>query len=95
MEYIYAVLLLHKLGKEITEESVKKVVEAAGVAADEAKIKTVLASLKGVDIDKALKEAVAMPAQAAAPGAAPAAKPEEKKEEKKEESVEGLAALFG
>jgi large subunit ribosomal protein L12 len=94
MEYIYAVLLLHKLGKEITEEGIRKIIEAAGGAADEAKIKTVLASLKGVDIDKALKEAVAMPAQAA--GAAPAAaKPEEEKEEKKEESVEGLAALFG
>ena len=92
MEYVYAVLLLHKLGKEITEEAVKKIVEAAGVAADDSKIKTVLASLKGVDIDKALKEAVAMPAQAAAPGAAPAAA---KPEEKKEESVEGLAALFG
>jgi len=94
MEYIYAVLLLHKLGKELTEENVKKVIESAGGTADDAKIKTVLASLKGVDIEKALKESVAMPVQAAA-GAAPAAKPEEKKEEKKEESVEGLAALFG
>jgi large subunit ribosomal protein L12 len=95
MEYIYAVLLLHKLGKELTEDSVKKVVESAGVSADMAKIKTILASLKGVDIEKALKESVAMPVQAAAGAATAAAKPEEKKEEKQEESVEGLAALFG
>lgn len=94
MEYIYAALLLHKLGKEITEGNIKKVIESAGVPADEAKIKTMIASLKGVDIDKALKEAVAMPAAAGA-ASAETAKPEEKKEEKKEESVEGLAALFG
>lgn len=92
MEYIYAVLLLHKLGKEITEENIKKIIEAAGAIVDEAKIKTVVASLKGVDIDKVLKEAVATPVSAEA---VPAATKPEVKEEKKEESVEGLAALFG
>lgn len=92
MEYIYAALLLHKLGKEINEESLKKIIESAGGTADEARTKTVVASLKGVDIEKALKEAAAMPAPAAAEAAA---KPEEKKEEKKEEAAEGLAALFG
>lgn len=91
MEYIHAALLLHKLGKEINEESLKKVIESAGGTADEARAKTVVASLKGVNIDKALKEAAAIPA----PAAAPEAKPEEKKEEKKEEAAEGLAALFG
>ena len=97
MEYIYAVLLLHTLGKEINEESVKKVIEATGTTVDEAKLKTVLASLKGVDIEKVLKEAALAPAQAA-PAAAPAAgEAKEKKEEKEEkkEAVEGLAALFG
>lgn len=93
MEYIYAALLLHKLGKEINEESLKKIVESAGGAVDEARAKTVVASLKGVDIEKALKEAAAAPV--AATPAAEAKKPEEKKEEKKEEAAEGLAALFG
>ena len=96
MEYIYATLLLHKLGKEITDENIKKVIDAAGGSFDEARAKTVVASLKGVDIDKALKEAIAMPVAAPAAAGAPAvAKAEEKKEEKHEEAAEGLAALFG
>ena len=96
MQYIYAALLLHKAGKEITEEHLKKVIEATGTHADEARIKTVVASLKGVDIEKALQEAVAMPvSQAPSAGGAAPAKAEEKKEEKHEEAAEGLAALFG
>ena len=100
MQYIYAALLLHKAGKEITEDSLKKVIEAAGTHADESRIKTVVASLKGVDIEKALSEAVAMPVAAGAaaggaPGAGAPSKAEEKKEEKPEEAAEGLAALFG
>lgn len=94
MHYIYAVLLLHKAGKEITEENLKKVIEAAGVAVDESRIKTVVASLKGIDIEKALQEAAVMPTAAPAP-AAKAETKEEKKEEKHEEAAEGLAALFG
>lgn len=95
MQYIYAALLLHKTGKGITEESMKKVLEAAGSHVDEARLKTVVASLKGVDIEKTLQEAAAMPVSA--PGVAPvAAKAEEKKEEERhEEAAEGLAALFG
>jgi large subunit ribosomal protein L12 len=93
MEYIYAALLLNKLGKEITEASLKAVIEAAGVTADEAKIKTLVTSIKGVDINKAISEAAVM---ASAP-AAGAKQPEAKKEEKpkEEEAAEGLAALFG
>lgn len=93
MEYIYAALLLHKAKKEINEENLRRIVEAAGIQADEAAIKTLVQSLKGVDIEKAISGAASMPV-------AVAAKPEEKKEEKekeekKEEMVaEGLAALF-
>ena len=95
MEYIYAALLLHKTGKEITEEGIRKIVQAAGISADDAKIKTVVASLKGVDIEKALSEAIAMPAVTPSGGAAKAEAKEEKHEEKHEEAAEGLAALFG
>ena len=91
MEYVYAALLLHKLGKPINEQEMKKVLEASGATADEAKIKTLIASLQGVDLDKAMSEA-AMPV-AAAPATSSA--PAEKKEEKAEESAEGLSALFG
>ena len=39
MEYIYAALLLHKLDKEITEDSVSKIIEASGIKPDEVKEK--------------------------------------------------------
>jgi large subunit ribosomal protein L12 len=94
MEYVYAALLLNKLGKEITESSLKAVIEAAGGTADEAKIKTLVTSIKGVDINKAISEAAVV---ASAPAAGGAKQPEAKKEEKpkEEEAAEGLAALFG
>ncbi len=94
MEYVYAALMLHKLGKEITEENLKKIVTAAGAETDEAKIKTLIASLKGLDIDAELANA-AVAAAAPAAGGPAAEKKEEKKEEKAEESAEGLSSLFG
>ena len=97
MEYIYAALLLHKLGKAVDETHLKKVIEAAGAHVDEAKIKTLIASLHGVDIAHELANAqiaTAAPAAGAGHGAAEAKK-EEKKEEKAEESAAGLASLFG
>jgi large subunit ribosomal protein L12 len=93
MEYIYATLLLHKLGKEVTEQSIKAVIEATGTSADEAKIKSLLASLKGVDIEKAMSESAMIAATPATTQAA--AKPEPKEEKKAEEAAEGLSALFG
>lgn len=93
MEYIYGALLLHKLGQPVTEESLKKVVSATGANVDEAKVKTLIASLQGVDIEAELKNASIVTAAPAA-GAGPA-KVEEKKEEKPSESAAGLASLFG
>jgi large subunit ribosomal protein L12 len=102
MEYVYAALLLHKLKQNITEDSVKGVVKAAGVAPDDVRVKALVAALSEVNIEEALKAApVAVAAAAPAAGAAPtggaaAAKAEEKKEEKKEEeALEGLSSLFG
>jgi large subunit ribosomal protein L12 len=105
MEYIYSAMLLHSAGKEITEENVKKVLTAAGVDVDDARIKALTASLDGVDIEEAIKNAAAAPV-AAAPAASSDAssdKKEEKKEEEEEEeeevseeeAAEGLGALFG
>ena len=94
MEYIYGALLLHKLGQPVNAESLSKVVEAAGVKADEAKVKTLIAALQGVDIASELAHASAM-AAAPASGAAPAAAKPEPKEEKASESAAGLSALFG
>ena len=103
MEYVYAALLLNSAGKEVSEDGIKKIVEAAGVAPDEVRIKALVAALEGVDINKVLSQAAAMPVAAAPAAAAPAAKaeaaPAEAKEEKKDEpeesGVEGLGALFG
>ena len=105
MEYVYAAMLLHKAGKEITEDAVKKVVEAAGIDVDTAKVKALVAALDGVDIEEAIKTAAVTAtapttsstettAESSAGGEAP--KEEEKKEEpKEEEAAAGLGALFG
>ncbi len=95
MEYIYGALLLHKLGKEVNDENLKAVVKAAGADVDESKIKVLVASLKGVNIDEQLANASIAAAPAASSGAAEAPKEEKKKEEPKAEAAEGLASLFG
>jgi len=98
MEQIYAALLLHKLGKEVNEESLKKVLQASGAEIDESKVKSLVASLKGIDIEAELANAVV--ASAVAPvtsgeASAGEAKDEAPKEENKEESTAGLSSLFG
>ena len=47
MEYIYSAMVLYSAGKDITEDAVKAVLTAAGVDADAAKIKALVASLEG------------------------------------------------
>jgi len=102
MEYVYAALMLHKLKKEITEENVTSIVKASGAELNEAKVKSLVASLADVDIEEAIKAAPV--AAAAAPAAAAPAAGEGKKEEKKDEAadgkkeeaaMEGLSSLFG
>jgi len=108
MENIYAAMLLHKAGKEISEDSVTNVLKAAGVNVDPVQVKALVASLSEVNIDEAIKAAPTM--MAAAPVAAPAAgaeakpaaaPPEDKKKKAEEEkakeeaALEGLGALFG
>ncbi|NPA05376.1 MAG: 50S ribosomal protein P1 [Crenarchaeota archaeon] len=109
MEYIYASLMLHAAGKEITEDALKRVLEAAGIQVDEVRLKAVVAALKEINIDEVVKAATAMPAAPVGvpAGAAPAAAEEKKEEEKKEEEEEkkeavseeelaaGLESLFG
>lgn len=107
MEYVYASLLLHYAKRPITEDGLKKILEAAGVAVDDVRVKAIVAALSNVNIDEAIKSAgfsvstVAVTAQPVQPAAQPAAeaKKEEKREEEKKESeeevAEGLAALFG
>ena len=109
MEYIYAALILHNAEKDITEQGISSILDAAGVDVDEARVKALVAALDGVDIESAIAQAavtpVAAPAAAAATGAAEAAPAAEvaaeaeeaEEEEKKEEEagIAGLGALFG
>uniref|UniRef100_A0A7J2TGR7 Large ribosomal subunit protein P1 n=1 Tax=Archaeoglobus fulgidus TaxID=2234 RepID=A0A7J2TGR7_ARCFL len=105
MEYIYAALLLHSAGKPITEENVRAVLTAAGIAVNDARVKALVSALEGINISEVLQKSAAMPivAQPVAVEAKKEEKVEEKKEEKKkeeeekkeEEAIEGLAALFG
>lgn len=96
MKDVYAALLLHSAGQAISEESVSKVLSAAGVNEEPAKIKALVASLEGVNIDDAVKQAAVAPVSA---GPAAEAKKEEAPAEdegkKEEEAAAGLASLFG
>jgi len=106
MEYIYGALLLHYAKQEINEENLTRVLQAAGITPDEVRIKTLVAALKEVNIEEAIKSAAFAPVAAApapvaatAPATAAPAKAEEKKEEEKkgpseEEIASSLASLF-
>ena len=100
MEYVYAAMLIHKAGGKIDEHSVKKVLEAANVKVDDARVKALVAALDGVNIDEAIEKAAFVAAPVAAAPAASGgheSKKEEKKDDKKseEQAAAGLGALFG
>ncbi|MBU1197319.1 50S ribosomal protein P1 [Candidatus Micrarchaeota archaeon] len=97
MEYVYAALLLHSTKQPINEDNVKKTLSAIGAQPDEAKVKSLVASLDGVNIEEAIKQAavVAAPAAGTAEGKKADKKEEEKEEKKEEEAAAGLASLFG
>lgn len=101
MEYIYAALLLHNSGKEVTEDGVKAVMDAAGIKADKGRVKALISALSDVNIDEAMEQQAqpvyapaavapptAMPAEAPEPAAAPEAAEAEKKEKKKKKEGE-------
>ena len=108
MEYIYAALLLHNANKEITEDGITSILEAAGLDADKGRVKALISALSGVDIEEAMAQAqpayapavvaaaAPAPAAASAPEAAAAEKKakEEKTEEEEEEAEEaGMEGL--
>lgn len=92
MQEVYASLLLHAAKQPITEENIKKVLQSAGGSVDEGRIKALVASLEGQNIDELIQQAsVAQPQ--------PTAEKKEGEEEKEEKSIEsaaaGLSLLFG
>ena len=95
-------MMLHSAEKEIDEKSVGAVLKAAGVKADDARVKALVASLASVDIGEAMSQAIAAPAAAApaaaAGGASSDAPVEEAAAEEEEDDgagFEGLGSLFG
>ena len=97
MNEVYAALILHEAKKEINEENIKKILEAAGAQIEEARIKALVAALQGINIDEALKQAVVIPTQTVATteGEKEGEKEEEEEKKRAEEAVAGLSALFG
>lgn len=104
MEYVQSAMLLHSAGKEITEENVTEVLEAAGIDVEEAQVKALIAAIEDIDIEEAIKEA-AVPA--AGGTSAPSTEEKEGDEEDEDESeeekeadegdeeaAEGLGSLF-
>lgn len=57
MEYIYGALILQAVGKKITEKSLTKVLKAANIDVEKARVKMLVESLETVDIDKAISSA--------------------------------------
>ena len=101
MEYVYSAMLLHSAKQEISEDKVSSVLKAAGITADSARVKALVASLKDVNIDEAIKQA-AVAQVVAAPAVGVVAHAEAKAEHKEEDSAkaaeaaaEGLGSLFG
>ena len=98
MEYMYAAMLLHSAGKEISENSVESIISAAGITPDGVRVKALVAALAEVDIEEALKApifaAVAGPAAAPAAEEEPAEEEPKEEEKKEEEDLQGLSALF-
>ena len=92
-------MLLHAAEKDIDEKTVSAILKAAGVKADDARVKALVASLAGVDIADAMAQAVAAPAAAApaaAAGSSDAPAPVEEEEEEEEAGgFDGLGSLFG
>jgi large subunit ribosomal protein L12 len=99
MKYVYAALLLHSSGQQVSEENLKKVLTATGGEVEDVRIRALVAALNEVNIDEALKAAptiaaASAPAATAAPAQKKEEKEEKKEEKKEEEALAGLGALF-
>jgi len=90
MEYVYAVLILHELKKEINEEFIKAILNAVNVPINESTITVLVESLDNVNISEIFKS-VAIPIEKKE---IPKKVEEVKVKEEPEEEM-GLTKLFG
>jgi len=102
MELVYAALTLHEAGKEVNEDNLNSIVDAAGLEVEDSEIAALVAALEDVDIEEAMETAVAA-GGAPAPAADAEADDEEAEEEAEEEeedeadeddAAEGLGNMF-
>ena len=102
MELIYAALTLSEADKEITEDNLQDIVDAAGLDVEDSEIKALVAALEDVDIEEAMETAVAAgaaPAPSGDDGSADEAEEDEEEEEEEDDSseedaAEGLGSMF-
>ena len=102
MELIYAALTLSEADKEITEDNLQDIVNAAGLDVEDSEIAALVAALEDVDIQEAMEKAVAGGAAPAPSGDDSADEEEEAEEEEEdedegadeEEAAEGLGNMF-
>ena len=89
MELVYAALTLHEAGKEVNEENLQAVVDAADLDVDESEIKALVAALEDVDIEESMESAVATGGAAPAPSESDEADEAEEEEDEEEEEEDG------
>ena len=89
MELIYAALTLSEADKEITEDNLQDIVDAAGLDVEDSEIAALVAALEDVDIQEAMETAVAGGGAAPAPSGDDSADEEEEAEEEEEDEDEG------
>lgn len=102
MELVYAALTLHESGKEVNEENLQSIVDAADLDVEDSEITALVAALEDVDIEDAMETAVAGGAAPAPSGDDSADEDEEEEEAEEEdedegdedEAAEGLGNMF-
>ena len=102
MELIYAALTLHEAGKEVNEDNLESIVDAADLDVEDSEISALVAALEDVDIEEAMETAVAAGGASAAPSGDSANEEEEDEAEEEEEeedtseedAAEGLGSMF-
>ncbi|PSH00230.1 MAG: 50S ribosomal protein P1 [Nanohaloarchaea archaeon SW_4_43_9] len=105
MELVYAALTLHEAGKEVDEENLQSIVEAADLDVEDSEVKALVAALEDVDIEEAMETAVTGGGAPASSSGSSEDSGEEAEEEEAEEegdedeadedeAAEGLGDLF-
>ena len=89
MELVYAALTLSEAGKEINEDNLQDIVDAAGLDVEDSEISALVAALEDVDIQEAMETAVAGGAAPAPSGGDDEAEESEDEEEEAEDEDEG------